>query len=61
MSKELTKYEEKLIEEFNADSKIVGEQTADFLRLVYPSYLIDRKKIESLLDSNSTQIGRAHV
>lgn len=43
-----------ILAEFKKDSQIIGEQTADFLRLVYPSYLIDREEITSLLDSNST-------
>lgn len=51
---ELIKKQEALLQEFNNDSKIVGEQTAEFLRLVYPSYLVNQSDIESLMDTNST-------
>lgn len=51
---ELIKKQEALLKEFNDDSKIVGEQTAEFLRLVYPSYLVNQSDLESLMDSNST-------
>ena len=51
---ELMKQQEAFIQEFNNDSKIVGEQTAEFLRLVYPSYLVDKSNIETLIDPNST-------
>lgn len=51
---ELIKKQEALLKEFNDDSKIVGEQTAEFLRLVYPSYLVNQSNLESLMDSNST-------
>jgi hypothetical protein len=54
MGEDLTEYKANLPKEFNDDSEIVGKQTAEFLRLVYPSYLVDRDKIESLLDSDST-------
>lgn len=42
-----------LLAEFNKDSKIVGEQTEKYLRLVYPSYLVDKDNIEPLMDSES--------
>ena len=42
-----------LYQEFNNDSRIVGEQTAEYLRLVYPSYLVDRNDIEEYLDAGS--------
>lgn len=51
---ELIQKQEALLKEFNSDSKIVGEQTAEFLRIVYPSYLVDRSDIEALMDINST-------
>ena len=51
---ELIKKQEAILKEFNDDSKIVGEQTAEFLRLVYPSYLVDQSDIESFMDTNST-------
>lgn len=51
---ELAKREEELLKEFNDDSKIVGDQVVKFLRLVYPSYLVDKSNIESLLDKEST-------
>lgn len=40
--------------EFKDDSIIIGKQTEEFLRLIYPSYLIDHNNLESLLDSQST-------
>ena len=43
-----------LSEEFAADSKSIGKQTNDFLQIVYPSYLLDRNHIESMLDKDST-------
>ena len=51
---ELTLKQETLLREFNEDSRIVGEQTTEFLRLVYPSYLVDHSRIESLLESDSS-------
>lgn len=51
---ELTEKQNALLQAFNSDSIIVGEQTAEFLHLVYPSYLVDRKNIESLLEKDST-------
>ena len=53
-SAELVAQPKAIIDEFNNDSKVVGEQTEEFLRLVYPAYLVDRKNIESLLDPQST-------
>lgn len=50
---ELIMKQKSLLKEFNNDSKIVGEQTANFLRLVYPSYLVNKSNLESLMDSNS--------
>ena len=50
----LTTKQMTLSKEFNDDSKIVGEQTAKFLSLVYPAYLVNHSDIESLLDTNST-------
>jgi hypothetical protein len=43
-----------IIDEFINDSTIVGEQTKNFLQLVYPAYLVDPSNIEPLLDSEST-------
>ena len=51
---ELIRKQEALLKEFNTDSQIVGEQTEEFLRLVYPSYLVNQSDAESLMDSNST-------
>lgn len=51
----LTEQQEKILKEFNNDSRIVGEQTAEFLKLVYPSYLVDGEKIEALLDNQSKE------
>ena len=51
---ELTANQEALIQEFNADSQIIGDQTAKFLSLVYPSYLVDKENLKSLLEKDST-------
>lgn len=51
---ELTPQQKSHLEEFNLDSKIVGDQTAKFLKLVYPSYLVNKDDVESLLDKDST-------
>jgi len=53
-SNEPVEQNEVVIKEFNNDSIIIGKQTDDFLRLVYPSYLVDSYNIEKLLDSEST-------
>ena len=45
---------EAFIKAFNADSQIIGEQTEKFLKLVYPSYLIDKTDLEPLLEKDST-------
>lgn len=52
---ELTLQQKKArLEEFNMDSKVVGDQTAKFLKLVYPSYLVDKQDIEPLMDQDSS-------
>ena len=51
----LTERQEEILQEFNNDSRIVGEQTVEFLRLVYPSYLVDRDSIETLLDKSDSE------
>ena len=51
----LTERQEEILQEFNNDSRIVGEQTAEFLRLVYPSYLVNRDDIETLLDKSGSE------
>jgi len=51
---ELTPQQENILKEFRADSELIGNQTAKFLSLVYPSYLVDKGNIEALLDGNST-------
>lgn len=50
----LKERQEEILQEFNNDSRIVGEQTAEFLRLVYPSYLVDHEDIETLLDKSGS-------
>ena len=50
---ELTYNQDTFIKEFNSDSQIIGEQTERFLKLVYPSYLVDKSNLEPLLDKNS--------
>lgn len=50
----LTPQQEAHLIEFNADSKVVGDQTARFLELVYPSYLVNQQDINSLIDNDSS-------
>lgn len=47
--------QEAVLQQFENDSKIVGEQTEQFLKLVYPSYLVDKDNLEDLLDKTSTE------
>lgn len=51
---EPTAKQDDFIKEFNQDSLTIGEQTAEFLRLVYPSYLVDKEELGTLLEKNST-------
>ena len=51
---ELIAKQEEIIKEFNQDSQIIGEQTAKFLSLVYPSYLVDKENLATLLEKDST-------
>lgn len=51
---ELIVYKEAMLKEFNMDSNIIGTQTNEFLRLVYPSYLVDKNDLEPLLDKEAT-------
>ena len=51
---ELTAKQYEITKEFNQDSQIIGDQTAKFLKLVYPSYLVDKENLESLLEKDST-------
>ena len=51
---DLSEIQNNLLKEFTTDSNIIGIQTNEFLSLVYPSYLVDRDNIESLLDKEST-------
>lgn len=51
---ELTPQQENILKEFRADSVIIGDQTAKYLSLVYPAYLVDKSNIEGLLDKEST-------
>lgn len=51
---ELTAKKEDLLKEFNQDSQIIGDQTAKFLSLVYPAYLVDKERLEIFLEKNST-------
>lgn len=51
---EITVKQDDFIKEFNQDSQIIGDQTAKFLSLIYPSYLVDKEDIETLLEKDST-------
>ena len=51
----VTDNQRKLLQEFVDDSKIIGEQTTEFLRLVYPAYLQNQEDIEQLLDQGGTE------
>ena len=52
---ELIEKRDAILQEFNNDSNIVGEQTAKFLQLVYPSYLVDQSDLEKYLDKSGTE------
>lgn len=51
---ELTPMQDEIIKEFYQDSQTIGEQTAKFLSLVYPSYLVDKENLGTLLERDST-------
>lgn len=51
---ELSAKQENFAKEFSQDSQIIGEQAAEFLRLVYPSYLVDKEDLDHLLETDST-------
>lgn len=51
MNSELIERQKKILQEFKNDSNIVGEQTTEFLKLVYPSYFVDHSNIEQYLDN----------
>ncbi len=51
---EFTPQQKAYMEEFNSDSKTIGDQTAKFLKLIYPSYLVDKNNIEPHIDEKST-------
>lgn len=38
---------------FYEDSQIIGKQTEEFLRLVYPSYLVDKEHLDGYIDRDS--------
>lgn len=42
---QLIDYQESMLKEFNTDSAIIGAQTTEFLKLVYPSYLVDKENL----------------
>lgn len=46
--------QETALKEFENDSILIGMQTEEYLRLVYPSYLLDPSNIEDQLDKEST-------
>lgn len=52
---ELTPTQKAYLDEFDMDNKVVGDQTAKFLELVYPSYLVNQQQVESLMDKNNTE------
>ena len=51
---ELLDCQKAMQEDFNSDSTIIGNQTIEFLKLVYPSYLVDKENLEPLMDSDSS-------
>ena len=51
---ELTTKQENFVKGFYQDSQIIGEQTAKFLHLVYPAYLVDKKNLDKFLQKEST-------
>lgn len=42
-----------LEEQFKKDSQIIGQKTYKFIKLVYPSYLVDKENLETLLEKDS--------
>lgn len=42
--------------EFNDDSSVLGQQTDRFLRLIYPSYLIDNSSINNYIENDSSSL-----
>lgn len=54
MNEELTVRQDIIINEFANDTDVIGKQTEQFLRLVYPAYFVDSYDIDQHLDSDST-------
>ena len=50
----LIRQQNELLKEFKKDSEMVGRQTVKFLELVYPSYLVNKEKVEESMDKEST-------
>lgn len=50
----LIRQQNELLKEFKKDSEMVGRQTVKFLELVYPSYLVNKEKVEESMDKQST-------
>lgn len=44
------------LSEFCQDSQIIGNQLEQFLRIAYPSYLVDKNSINSYVEDNSADI-----
>ena len=51
---ELTPSQQAYLQEFKNDSNLIGVQTEKFLRMVYPSYLVDTNNLTELIDPDST-------
>ncbi|SKA67944.1 ATP-binding protein [Desulfobaculum bizertense] len=54
METTLPQKEHSVIAEFSNDTQLVAQETDQFLRLVYPAYLVNRDRVDSLLDKEST-------
>lgn len=52
--KDLTVKQDAILKEFNNDSIVIGKQTEEFLRLVYPAYIVNKHNIERLLTRESS-------
>lgn len=51
---EISPHQDTYLDEFNTDSKVIGEQVTKFLDLLYPAYLLDKNDVETFIDKEST-------
>ncbi|MBY3787650.1 hypothetical protein HPQ32_04225 [Photobacterium carnosum] len=53
-NKDLTTQQDIDLKNFANDTNLIGEQTEEFLHLIYPAYLVDSNNTDQYLDNNST-------